>query len=228
MLVRRDVLDAIVAGTVDTQFRLWRKPTVKAGGRLRTVVGELTILSVDEIDLTDPACITADDAKRAGFASVNDVRASLAPRPAPTSKSAKSAKPGGGSEQQPSTSRGRTAKPDESSRQYRVRLRFEGADSRTALREDVSPAALDAVIAKLDAADARSERGPWTQRTLTLIDTWPGRRAPELAEMEGRETMPFKNDVRKLKELGLTISLAVGYELSPRGRAVLAMLNERR
>ena len=31
----------------------------------------------------------------------------------------------------------------------------------------------------------------------------------------------FKRDVRKLKELGLTRSLEVGYELSPRGRAYL-------
>jgi hypothetical protein len=35
------------------------------------------------------------------------------------------------------------------------------------------------------------------------------------------ETLPFKRDVRKLKELGLTHSLAVGYHISPRGRAYL-------
>ena len=45
--------------------------------------------------------------------------------------------------------------------------------------------------------------------------------APDLAASFGRETAPFKRDVRKLKELGLTISLEVGYELSPRGRAYL-------
>ena len=38
----------------------------------------------------------------------------------------------------------------------------------------------------------------------------------------GRERLPFKADVRKLKELGLTESLEVGYRLSPRGRALLA------
>ena len=37
----------------------------------------------------------------------------------------------------------------------------------------------------------------------------------------GRETLPFKTDVRKLKNLGLTDSLEVGYRLSPRGRAYL-------
>ena len=36
--------------------------------------------------------------------------------------------------------------------------------------------------------------------------------------MVGRETAPFKLDVRKLKNLGLTLSLDVGYRLSPRGQ----------
>ena len=35
------------------------------------------------------------------------------------------------------------------------------------------------------------------------------------------ETRPFKADVRKLKELGLTESLPVGYRLSPRGERYL-------
>jgi hypothetical protein len=36
-----------------------------------------------------------------------------------------------------------------------------------------------------------------------------------------RQTPEFKRDVRKLKERGLTESLAIGYRLSPRGEAVL-------
>jgi hypothetical protein len=40
----------------------------------------------------------------------------------------------------------------------------------------------------------------------------------------GRDTAKFKNDVRKLKSLGLTISHSPGYELSPRGHALLARL----
>ena len=35
---------------------------------------------------------------------------------------------------------------------------------------------------------------------------------------------PFKLDVRKLKGLGLTISLGTGYRLSPRGEAYLRHL----
>jgi hypothetical protein len=37
----------------------------------------------------------------------------------------------------------------------------------------------------------------------------------------GRERLAFKADVRRLKDLGLTESLPVGYRLSPRGRALI-------
>ena len=42
--------------------------------------------------------------------------------------------------------------------------------------------------------------------------------------MFGQEKMPFKVNVRKLKRLGLTESLDVGYRLSPRGAVVLSAL----
>jgi hypothetical protein len=57
---------------------------------------------------------------------------------------------------------------------------------------------------------------------LEPIAARPATRAPDLAASLGRETAPFKADVRKLKELGLTESLLVGYRLSPRGRAYLS------
>lgn len=210
MLLRMDVLARIVAGEIDVVYRLWRKPTVKAGGRLRTSMGELAI---DAVELIDPASITDAEAARAGFSSAEEARRSLEPRPVRSGASKAAGRPAAG--------RNRTAKPDETSRPYRVVVHFAGADTRSALRADASAEAVAAVIAKLDAMDARSARGQWTRRTLALIAQWPGRRAPELAEMEGMETPVFKTDVRKLKELGLTISLAVGYTLSPRGEAVL-------
>ena len=52
--------------------------------------------------------------------------------------------------------------------------------------------------------------------------------ASKLAARVGRETLPFKTDVRKLKKLGLTQSFEVGYELSPRGLAYLASGKTRR
>jgi hypothetical protein len=36
-----------------------------------------------------------------------------------------------------------------------------------------------------------------------------------------QDKLTFKANVRKLKSLGLTVSLEVGYRLSPRGRALL-------
>ncbi|MEQ9499186.1 MAG: hypothetical protein RIT81_20050 [Deltaproteobacteria bacterium] len=106
---------------------------------------------------------------------------------------------------------------------YRVRVKHAGEDPRIALRND---AALDEdTVADLEKRmqryDAASSYGAWTERTLRLIAKFPARRAPELAELMGRETKPFKTDVRKLKALGLTESLKVGYRLSPRGEAFL-------
>ena len=56
---------------------------------------------------------------------------------------------------------------------------------------------------------------------LRLIAERPAVRAGDLAESLGRERLAFKADVRKLKALGLTESLGVGYRLSPRGEAWL-------
>jgi Mn-dependent DtxR family transcriptional regulator len=72
--------------------------------------------------------------------------------------------------------------------------------------------------------DAASRHGSWTKSVLRLIRDRPGVRAADLARKLGRERLAFKRDVRKLKELGLTESLEVGYRLSPRGRAVLDRL----
>jgi hypothetical protein len=77
---------------------------------------------------------------------------------------------------------------------------------------------IDKRLARLDKA---SPIGPWTRATLELIAAHPEVRAGDLADMVGRDRPSFKLDVRKLKNLGLTESLPVGYRLSPRGRAYL-------
>ena len=75
--MRREVLDAIVDGRVDLQFRRWRKPTVKRGGTLRTAVGELRIGAVTIID---PGDISDADALRAGYPDCEALHAELFPR----------------------------------------------------------------------------------------------------------------------------------------------------
>lgn len=106
---------------------------------------------------------------------------------------------------------------------YRVELEWAGPDPRVALREetgltDEDVAAIDARLERLDRA---SSHGAWTMATLDIIGRRPRTRAPDLAAELDRERGPFKIDVRKLKNLGLTRSFEVGYELSPRGSAYL-------
>ena len=191
VLIKNVVLDRIVAGEIDTLFRRQKRPTVRTGGTLRTRVGMLDIVRVDRIELAD---ISTRDAKRGGFASVDDVVAEL------------------------------TQKPEGDF--YRVRVRVGGPDPRDELRDRAAlePDDLAAVRTALDGFDARSARGPWTRQFLAMIAEQPHVRAPDLAESIGWETKPFKEHVRKLKGLGLTISHSPGYELSPRGVSVLDAL----
>jgi hypothetical protein len=109
---------------------------------------------------------------------------------------------------------------------YRVDFHLAGPDPRDALRvraelPDDEWSDLERRLLRLDRA---SPRGPWTREVLQLIADRPATRAADLAASLGRETQPFKTDVRKLKALGLTISLDVGYRLSPRGEALLRRL----
>ena len=105
---------------------------------------------------------------------------------------------------------------------YRVGLRYGGADPRESLREQLpTEQEIVEIRAWLDRLDTSSRIGPWTRASLEIIDRSPGVRAPDLAAELGRETQEFKTDVRKLKEKGLTESLAIGYQLSPRGEALL-------
>jgi len=108
---------------------------------------------------------------------------------------------------------------------YRVDLRLAGPDPRVTLRESVpAPGQVDEIARRLERLDRSSRHGPWTLQVLQAIADQPGVRAADLAAVLGRERAPFKLDVRKLKELGLTESLRPGYRISPRGRAILEAL----
>lgn len=108
---------------------------------------------------------------------------------------------------------------------YRIEVRYAGDDERIALRaKRPGKKETAALVAKLADMDRRSRRGPWTREHLELIEARPGELAETIAASIGREKKPFKADIRRLKELGLTESLPVGYRLSPRGRAVLRAL----
>jgi len=113
---------------------------------------------------------------------------------------------------------------------YRVRLRrVGGPDPRDELASagSLTEADVATITARLARMDRASSRGPWTGAVLALIADQPGVVSTILAEAIGWERQDFKLHVRRLKELGLTLSLDVGYRLSPRGESYLEHLRTR-
>ena len=150
------------------------------------------MLEVEAVDVVEPEQITDADARRAGFESRAAVLAAL-----------------------------RGAPPDPV---YRIRFHpVLEPDPRDVLAHDdaLGEAELAEIDRRLARLDRASSHGPWTGETLAIIAERPEVRAADLAAALGRERAPFKLDVRKLKALGLTISLERGYRLSPRGAAYL-------
>jgi biotin operon repressor len=188
MLFRTRDLEAIFAGRVTTAFRRWKKPTVKAGGQIRSQMG---MVAIDSLEVIDPATLTEDDAAAANYPSLAELRRMF--------------------ESQEGTC-------------YRIRLRPGGPDPRDALRNDTGfdDSARAKLAAKLQRLDGDS---PWTTATLRTIAANPAVVSTRLAVLLGRERFALKDDIRKLKALGLTISLEVGYRLSPRGEAWLKSLD---
>ena len=111
---------------------------------------------------------------------------------------------------------------------YRIELNFSGPDPRIELRNkaNLSDQELQDICLKLDRYDKFSKVGPWTWKVLNLIDEHPHQKAADLAQASGFEKEWLKVNIRKLKNLGLTISHNPGYEVSRRGKKVLQHLNE--
>jgi hypothetical protein len=150
------------------------------------------IITVTAVDVVDPDRITDEDAKASGHVDADILRKEL---------------------------RGTDDLPV-----YRIAFHLAtGPDSRAQLAEDdeLSDDDITAIANRLERLDKASKHGPWTHATLRKIQERPATRAGDLADDFGRERLEFKTDVRKLKNLGLTLSLDVGYELSPRGVAYL-------
>jgi hypothetical protein len=106
---------------------------------------------------------------------------------------------------------------------YAIEVSFMAPDERPELAADdqLSDADVDAIDARLRRWDAAADGSPWTRQYLELIAANEAVRAPDLAARVGLETPRFKRRVRQLKGLGLTISLDVGYRISPRGHEYL-------
>ena len=194
MLFQARFWPLIADGSVTLTFRRWKRRQVIAGHRYRTghrIVGRIMI-EVDDVREVDPTPITDTDAVRAGFPDARDA--------------------------------GRPAAGRAELTVYRIAFHVvDEPDPRSVLAAsaELTAADRDEIERRLDRLDRASTIGPWTRAVLDVIAAQPATRAADLAAGFGRETQPFKNDVRKLKNLGLTESLEVGYRLSPRGRAFL-------
>lgn len=206
MLIPKRVAEAIRAGTVTLAFRRWDAPRVKVGSTQLTSAGIVGVDAVDEV--RDLAKITRKDARAAGFADPAALAKRLAPSDPRTPTRAPSPRGSKGGE-----------------RVYRIRMHWVGEDPRVALRDAVpDDAELVRVAAAVAKLDAGRKTGPWTRPMLEWIRDHPAIVSKELANLLDRELLPMKADVRRLKALGLTISLEVGYRLSPRGAAYLEHL----
>jgi len=179
--------EGIHDGSITVAFRRWKRHQVVPGGRYRTGTG---LVMVDSVDVVDPASITDDDVRRAGYESAAALladlrgdadarvyRIALHPLDEPDPRSVLAA------------SSGLTA-----------------GDAAEITRR----------LARLDKA---SPRGPWTAATLAAIADRPDVVATDLASSVGLPRDIFKRNVRSLKAMGLTLSQRVGYRLSPRGKA---------
>ena len=152
-------------------------------------------IEVDAVTPIDAVDLVDEDAKRSGFDTLDQLRSAIPQRDA--------------------------------AQLYRIDFHYVGqiVDPRTVLaaNADLDTTELASVAERLAKMDGRSQR-PWTRQILEQIAANPGTVSHQLAAATGFDTPPFKANVRKLKALGLTISLETGYELSPRGRTLLAHL----
>jgi len=153
------------------------------------------VLAIESVEPVAESDITASEAKAAGYADLRTLRAAL-------------------------------NKQTEGSL-FRIRMHLQGADPRAALRNQSKLSADEVrhIRAKLERLDKSSRHGAWTLKVLRNIHSQPSRRAADLASQLGLEREWLKIRIRKLKELGLTESLEVGYRLSPRGEALLPLLS---
>jgi hypothetical protein len=190
MLFRQDALDRIRSGRVSVVFRRWRYARVRAGSRLRTMIGLVEVKSVRQVSR-----VLKKDAKLAGYDDVAALEADIPGRP-----------------ELPL---------------FRIEVGYAGADPRIALRaaDALTDTEIEDLAGRLARMDRTSRRGPWTRIVLDLIAAKPAVRAGDLfAEAGYPDMLTFKRDVRRLKELGLTESLEMGYRLSPRGVAARARI----
>lgn len=109
---------------------------------------------------------------------------------------------------------------------FMISLRYHSPDPRITLREttNITDEDFEEIKSKLSRLDAYSKHGNWTLKVLRLIQDNPQKRAIDLSRKIHIEKDWLKPNIRKLKNLGLTISHEVGYSISPLGEEILRRL----
>jgi hypothetical protein len=113
---------------------------------------------------------------------------------------------------------------------YKIRVKYHGEDPRIKLRSQttLTDEYFYSIKEKLAKLDRLSAHGEWTGTVLKTIQKYPQKVSTFIAEKTGFEKAWLKLNIRKLKNIGLTISHEVGYELSPLGKVFLnKMKNEK-
>ena len=184
MIFTQAAIEGIKSGRVTLALRRWNTVGIKPGSLIRSSLGVIEIVSMEEV-----AEFADVDAIAAGFKDASEATRIV-----------------------DRLSRG--------GQRYRIGVRYAGDDPRKALREHTR---LDRdEVADIHRLLTQMDRDqPWTLDYLTIIATQPGVVSARLAADLGVDRAAFKLRVRRLKNLGLTESLEVGYRISPRGRTVL-------
>jgi hypothetical protein len=112
---------------------------------------------------------------------------------------------------------------------YRIEIGYYSEDPRISLREQttLTEEAYHDIIQQLKKLDKFSKQGEWTRKVLFTIRDNPNLHAIGIAKLTGFEKEWLKLNIRKLKNLGLTISHTVGYELSPKGKVIIQKLKQK-
>jgi hypothetical protein len=197
MLFTADAHAGLASGAITVTYRVWARPQVRVGGIYRVGGRHLKTdiwLEVDAIDRVPVGSIGVAETGRAGHSDRTALVAAL---------------------------RRRDPELAETTMVYRIGFHRVAAPLRPDLAEagELTPEEVADIRRRLQRLERN--RPPWTMTALGLIRDHPEVVSTDLAARIDQERFAFKDDVRRLKRLGLTESLRVGYRLSPRGRAFM-------
>ena len=167
----------------------------KASVRIGTLLHtSVGLIKIDDISEVDESHISETDAVNAGFSSKKELLNSL--------------------------------RKNNTGTVFKIKISYYSEDPRIELREqtDLTNGHISTLKSKLERLDKFSKQGAWTEKVLLIIRDNPHLKAIEISKQTGFEKEWLKINIRKLKNLGLTISHNVGYELSPLGKVLIEKL----